>query len=94
MSVQEIPWLLVAFVVGAVLAVIRFTGLWLTVKRLPRARHPAAFTLSSHFVRLLVTLGGFVVVAWGGHWPRLIAGLIGFIVGRMVLTRILGPRTS
>ncbi|NLE73951.1 MAG: ATP synthase subunit I [Actinobacteria bacterium] len=94
MAVQEIPWLLLTFVAGAALAAIHFTGLWLTVKRLPGAKRPGALALLSHFGRLVLTLAGFVVVAWGGHWLRIVAALVGFVVCRAALTHILGPRMS
>lgn len=90
----EIPLLLLAFAVGVVLASVHFTGLWLTVKRLPSARRPLVLALSSHFLRLAVTLAGFFLLVMGGHWARLAAGLVGFIVCRVVLTRIWGPRVS
>jgi F1F0 ATPase subunit 2 len=93
-TVQEIPWLVLTFVAGGALAAIHFTGLWLTVKRLPHAKHPATLTLLSHFGRLVITLAGFLAMAWGGHWPRVIAGLVGFVICRTALTRILGPRMS
>jgi F1F0 ATPase subunit 2 len=49
--------------------------------------------LGSFVVRLLVTLCGMYLVM-DGKWERLLACLAGFLLMRIVLTRLLGPAGS
>lgn len=76
---------------GAGLGVFYFGGLWLTVRRLPTAQHPALLTLASFFGRTVLTLLGFYLVM-GGQLERLVACLLGFVVVRIILVRRWGPR--
>ncbi len=82
--------LTLAFVAGAGLGLLYFGGLWLTVRRLARARRPALLFLGSLVVRVAVLLGGLYLVM-GEDWRRLLAALVGVIAARIVLTRRLGP---
>ena len=87
-------WVLVlAFMAGLGLGVFYFGGLWLTVQRLPQARHPGLLTLLSLIIRLGVTLAAFYLVM-AGRWERLLVCLAGFLLVRVVLVRRWGPVTS
>lgn len=86
----DIVWLVSAFVVGLALAGVHFAGLWWTIRRLPTAKRPALVMLASYVVRVAVTVAGFILIM-GGQWPRLVACLVGFVLGRLVLTRVWGP---
>jgi len=43
--------------------------------------------LASFVVRMAVTVAGFYFVG-DGHWQRLLAALLGFVVARIVVTRV------
>ncbi len=80
----------IASILGMVLGLFYFGGLWLTVRRLPFAARPALLTLCSYFVRLGVTLTCFYVLM-AGSWQRLLVVLLGFLAVRIVLVRIWKP---
>ncbi len=90
----QIPFLLLSFAAGILLAGIQFTGLWLTIKRLPRSRRPSLLATGSHFLRLAITLAGLVVIALVGDWVHLVAALFGFVIGRVVVTHFWSARSS
>lgn len=88
---ENILILLVSLLVGAALGLAYFGTLWLTVRRLPSTRHPFAMAMVSVWGRLAVLLVAFYYVVRGGHWQRLVACLIGFVIARIVLLKRLGP---
>lgn len=74
---------------GVAIGALYFTGLWWTVQRLPQARRPWLLVLGSSLLRTILA----VALLWllsGGQWQRLVAGLLGFVVARLVVTRVLG----
>ena len=73
--------LVVPLVVGGLLGLFFFGGLWWTVQRLPTARHPAPFSLASMVVRMAVVLAGFYWLM-DGDWVRLLACAVGFLAAR------------
>lgn len=80
---------------GALAGLFFFGGLWWTVQRLPRAKAPALLALASLVLRVAVVLGVFylLLAAFPGEgWPRLAAGLAGFILVRLLLTSRLRPQ--
>jgi F1F0 ATPase subunit 2 len=82
-----------ALAAGLGLGVFYFGGLWLTVRRLPTARHAGQLLLASAFVRMAVTLAGFYLVA-GGQWQRLLICLLGFFSVRVIMVRRLRPERA
>ena len=84
---NDVPVLLLAFACGALLGAAFFGGLWWTVRRGLASPRPAAWFLAS-----LVGRTGFAVVVFyvvgGGQWQRLAACLVGFVTGRLVVTRM------
>lgn len=81
---------LVLFLVGAVLGLIFYGGLWLTVDRLPTARHPVWLTLSSFWVRAGVVIFGLLLVIKGG-WQHGLIVVVGFTAARFSFSRYLIP---
>lgn len=81
------PTLAVAFMVGVLLGVFFFGGLWWTVSRGLRSDHAALLFLGSLVVRSAVVVGGFLLVS-GGLWPRLLACAAGFAAARVAVTRL------
>jgi len=51
------------------------------------SKRPALWFLGSQLLRTGVALGGFYLVA-RGDWQRLLACLLGFVMARLVVTRL------
>ena len=75
---------------GVVLGAFFFGGLWWTVRKHSACRRPALLFLSSFLLRTNIALAGLYFVA-GGHWDRLLACLFGFVIARLVVTKLTGP---
>jgi len=63
---------------GALLGLLFFGGLYLTVRRIPRAKNPAALTAGSFLGRTLLSGAGFLLIALAGGF-YLVVSLVGFI---------------
>jgi len=83
-----------ALIVGLVLGAFYFIALWRTVRKLPSAASPARLMLGSFILRMAVVMAGFYLIMDGGHWERLAAALIGFIIIRKILTNHLGEQNT
>lgn len=84
------PGIALAAALGAGLGALFFGGLWLTVRALPTARYPAALSLGSLAARSILLMAGFYVVS-AGHWERILAALVGFVLARIALVQFLRP---
>jgi F1F0 ATPase subunit 2 len=76
-----------ALVTGVLLGAIFFGGLWWTVRKCVSAKQPALWFFGSVLLRMTVVLAGFYFVAHG-HWERLLVCLLGFVMARVVVTRL------
>lgn len=85
------PELLVPLLVGVVLGVVFFGGLWWTVQRAMATRRVALWFFASLVLRTSIALGGFYM-ACADDWRRWLAALFGFVVARMVVTRLTRPQ--
>lgn len=79
------------FTAGFALGSFYFGLLWWTVRRLPETQQPARLFLTSFFGRTATLLLGFYWVM-DGHWEKMLACLVGFIVARSFLIRRFQPR--
>ena len=81
--------LILAFssVAGVLLGGFFFGGLWWTVRKAVSSRQPALWFLGSMLLRTGIVLPGFYVVS-GGDWKRLLASLLGFVIARLIVTRL------
>jgi len=86
--------LVAAFTAGTVLGAFYFTTLWHTVRQLPTAKSPARLMIVSFIIRMSVVLVGFYLMMGEGHWERLAAAMLGFIIIRKILTYRLGPQNA
>jgi F1F0 ATPase subunit 2 len=93
MTLTTMMILMAAFAAGLVLGGFYFIALWQTVYRLPATGSPARLMLGSLVLRMAVLSAGFYFVM-GGHWERLAAAMLGFIVIRKILTYRLGPQKA
>ena len=79
--------LVLAWAAGALLGAIFFGGLWWTVRKGVSSKRPALWFSGSLLLRMSVALAGFYLVS-GRHWERLLACLLGFVMARLVVTRL------
>ena len=82
--------LVLAALAGAALGALFFGGLWWTARRGAAAPRPALWFLGSLLLRMGIALSGFYAVA-AGHWERMLACLLGFVVARLVVTWLTRP---
>jgi len=83
----EVWTLSLAAFAGVFLGVLFFGGLWWTVRIGVVAKQPALWFLGSWIVRVSMVLAGFYFVG-GDQSQRLLVCLLGFIVGRIIVTRL------
>jgi F1F0 ATPase subunit 2 len=86
----ELLHVALAAATGALLGASYFGGLWATVRRLPRASHPAALVLTSFLGRTVLAALGFALLL-AGDPVRLVVGLGGFLAVRIAMVRQLRP---
>ncbi|MEO7917120.1 MAG: ATP synthase subunit I, partial [Dokdonella sp.] len=75
---------------GVSLGVMFFGGLCWTVRRGVVSPRPVLWFFGSLVLRMSITLGGFYFVG-GGDWRRLVTCLAGFVMARLVVTRLTRP---
>ena len=72
---------------GGLLGGIFFGGLWWTIRSGVLSSQPALWFLGSLLIRMSIVLVGFYLIGQG-RWERLVAGLVGFIVARLLVTSL------
>jgi F1F0 ATPase subunit 2 len=86
---NETLTLVLAWVAGGMLGAIFFGGLWWTVCKGVSSKQPALWFVGSLLLRTGIILAGFYFVS-GGQGDRLLACLLGFVIARFILTRLIG----
>lgn len=81
---NEIVYMILAFIGGLLLGTLFFGGLWLTVRKLVTSRIPALWFLGSFILRVSITLIGFYYI-FSGSWQRLLICVAGFIIARYIV---------
>ncbi len=76
-----------ALIVGVLLGAIFFGGLWWTVRQGVLSKQPVLWFLGSLLLRMCIVLLGFYFI-FGDDWQRLLAGLLGLIIARIIVTRL------
>jgi len=84
---NEYLYLLFALLEGVVLGAFFFAGLWWTVRKMESSKHVALLFLTSMLLRTSVVLLGFYFIL-GDNWQHLVAALLGFIIARIIVTRL------
>jgi F1F0 ATPase subunit 2 len=82
--------LALALMAGLLLGAIFFGGLWCTVRKGVTSKRTTLWFLGSVLLRTSVVLLGFYFVL-GDHWQRLVAGLLGFVIARLIATWLTRP---
>ena len=72
------------FIVGLLLGVLFFGGLWFTVKKLLTSKTPALLMIGSFVFRISIVSAGFYFIGLG-DWKKLVVCLIGFTVARFAV---------
>jgi F1F0 ATPase subunit 2 len=84
---SDAPALALALLAGALVGTIFFGGLWWTVRRGLSSRRPALLFLGSLLLRTAAALAGFYFAS-RGDLKRLLACLLGFVIARLLVTRL------
>jgi F1F0 ATPase subunit 2 len=79
-----------ALVAGVLLGLIFFGGLWWTVQKGVSSKRPALWFFGSQLLRTSIALAGIYFVG-RGHWERLVACLVGFIIARFIVMSLTLP---
>lgn len=88
---------LLSVIAGASLGVFFYGGLWWTILKGVTleggaAKGPALLFLGSQFLRTAMCLTGFYFIS-AGHWEKLLLCFMGFLIGRVIVTRVTsGPK--
>jgi F1F0 ATPase subunit 2 len=85
---NDILSLVLAWVTGVLLGAMFFGGLWYTVQKGVSSKRSALWFFGSLLMRTGVTLAGFYFIA-RGSWERLIVCLLGFVIARLFVTRLI-----
>jgi len=86
---ETLPMVL-ALVAGVFLGAMFFGGLWWTIQKGVSSKRTAIWFFGSLLIRTSLALAGFYFLA-RGHWQRLLMGLLGFFLARLIVTRLTGP---
>jgi len=76
------------FIIGVSLGAVFSGGLWWTVKKGISSKRSSLRFLGGMVLRLSITLSGFHLVVQGQHWERLPVCLAGFVIARLIVTRL------
>lgn len=71
---------------GFLLGIFFFGGLWFTVSNGLLSKSPALWFTISLLVRVTAVVTGFYYLS-SGHWERLMACLLGFVIARIAVTK-------
>lgn len=84
---NEIIYMVLAFIGGLLLGTLFFGGLWLTMKKVLTSKMPGILFSGSFLIRAGITMIGFYYISLG-QWERLLVCVFGFIVARVLVMRI------
>lgn len=79
---------ILALLMGTFLGVFYFMGLWWTVRQLGSSHYVALLFLSSMLFRTGIVIMGFYFIL-GDNWQRLVLGLLGFVLARVLAIRFI-----
>lgn len=79
--------LALALLAGLLLGMIFFGGLWWTIRKGMASSVAALWFTGSLMLRTAIAVAGFYFVSHG-EWQRLVACLLGFLLARMIMTRL------
>ena len=83
---HDVPYLVLSFLLGLLMSLFFFGGLWLTLKRMPESRSPGLLVFLSFIGRTAVVLL-VIYLLLRYHWDRLLVFVAGFLVMRTIMVR-------
>lgn len=88
--------LVLSLAAGILLGAFFFGGLWWTVRHGMSSRNPGFWFIGSTLLRISAVMTGFYFLLGlpGESWKILLASLLGFIITRLVATRLAGSVKS
>ena len=84
---NEYLYLLIALLEGVLLGVLFFAGLWWTACKIESTKQVAVLFLGSMLLRTFVVIMGFYFLMVD-NWQHLLSGMLGFIIARVIVTRL------
>lgn len=84
---NEVISLLPALFAGIILGILFFGGLLITVRIGLKSKHTSLIFVGSMIIRMAIVIIGFYYVG-GDSWQRMLVCLGGFLIARIVITRI------
>jgi F1F0 ATPase subunit 2 len=72
---------------GIILGAFFFGGLWWTIRKGVVSKRPALWFFGSLLLRTAIVVLGFYFIL-GDDWKRLLAGLLGFVIARLIAMRL------
>jgi F1F0 ATPase subunit 2 len=93
MNMNTMISLALMFTAGLALGAFYFISLWQTLRRLPRTESRVRLLIISYVLRLAVVLT-VLYLLMDGHWERLAAAMVGFVLMRKILTHHLVRQKS
>jgi F1F0 ATPase subunit 2 len=80
--------LVLALAAGILLGAIFFGGLWWTIRKGISSEQPALLFVGSLLLRTSLALAGFYFIG-RGHSERLLVCLLGFVMARLIVARLI-----
>jgi F1F0 ATPase subunit 2 len=90
-AMTDAGFLVLAFTTGMALGAFFSLNLWATVRKMTNEHTPWYILVGNFMLRMGVVLAGFYIVM-AGHWERLLAALLGFVLMREILVHRLGRK--
>jgi len=87
----DIVNILIPFIAGTAAGIFNYTGLWLTVCKMPEVKRPLLLVSSSFILRTGLILVIFYLVIQGS-WQKMVICLVGFLLTRIFFIRYFRPR--
>lgn len=84
---NEMINMLPSLLAGALLGILFFGGLLLTIQKALHSKKVALLFIGSFIIRMAVTLAGFYFVSQNS-WQKMLVCLAGFLIARTIITRI------
>jgi F1F0 ATPase subunit 2 len=88
MMMHELIELALAGVAGTLLGAVFFGGLWWTVRECIVTQRSTLWLLGSWLLRMGIVLTGFYFIGHE-HWQRLLLALLGFVIARLIVRRLI-----
>ncbi len=81
---NEILILLFVLMIGSLLSLVFFCGLWWTIQKALSSNQPALWFVCSLLLRTVIVLVGFYLIGQD-NWKRLVVCVFGFYMTRLIL---------